>query len=356
MLTHSSPHAVRWARRAFLLLLPSAVLSFAGISCGRKAADTGLLRSADAGRTWEQKASIDDKRNIASKDFLTVALSPQDPARVLAGGVEAGVWITTNKGESWSPSNLSSPTVSTIAFSEKTKDVVYAGGSLAGIGKIYKSVDGGSVWKESYSSTHASQGIQAMAVDWFNDQRVYAGTQDDALLVSEDAGETWQVLFRFPSRIVDIEIEPTGDSRHIYVATQASGVWRTLDGGKGWIRLEANEKFSGAQRVFDVEVSPALPSMVYVASRYGLTRSRDEGDTWEDVPLLVQPGSISELHIALDPFSILPVYVAIDASFYASRDLGETWDPQKVTTQRIRSLAIDPNGSDTLFMAIQKQK
>lgn len=343
-------------RIASLVLFPAAALTLGGLSCNKPSADTGLLRSTDAGETWEQKTRINDKQGIAAKNFLTVVVSPFGSERILAGGIETGVWVSTNKGETWATTNLSAPTIRSLAFSAKTKGVAYAAGALAGTGKIYRSEDGGSVWKEVYSATHGDQRVDAVAVDWFDDRRVYAGSQDTTFLKSEDGGTTWQTVFRFPSRIIDIEIEPTQDARHIYVATESHGVWKTTDAGKSWTRLEANEAFSGAQQVFDVEVSPALPSMVYVASRYGLTRSRDEGDTWEDVPLLVKPGSVSELHIALDPFSILPVYVAIDSSFYVSRDLGETWDPQKVTTNRIRALTIDPNGSQDLFMAIQKVK
>ena len=346
------------SRLFVVLLLPTAFLLLGGISCARSTPDTGVLRSTDSGETWEQKSVIDDRKSLAGQNLLDITVSPHDGDRILAGGIESGVWISTNRAESWTQTNLKSPIIFDISFSPTDEDVVYAAGSRAGIGKIYKSEDGGSVWAEVYSSTHTSARVEALQVDWYDDTRVYAGTQDAVMLKTEDAGKNWEVIKEFDSKITDIEIG-LDDSRIVFVGTESRGLQRSIDGGKKWEFVdqepdEDNEVFSGSRKIFDVEVDPALPSIVYVASKYGLTRSKDSGQTWEDVPLLVKPGSVSRLHLALDPLSIRPIYVAIDASFYASEDFGETWSPQKVTGHRIRDIDIDPNDPQTLYMGIQQ--
>ena len=350
---------LRSPRLLLLFVVPVALLLFGGVSCTRPKPDRGILRSVDSGATWEQKTRVGEDKTIAGRDFLDIQVSPHDGSVILAGGIESGVWVSTNGAETWSATNLTQPTVKSVAFSAVTEGVVYASGELGGIGKIYKSEDNGSTWSEVFSATHRDQRVEVIQVDWYNDEIVYAGTQDNAILKSIDSGENWLVNTRFPSVINDIEIS-LDDSRLIYAATDGSGLWRTTDAGATeWVRLLGNEDdggFTRTSRVFDVEVDPALPSIVYAASRHGLTRSRDSGDTWEDVPLLVSPGSISQLRIALDPFSFQPVYVAIDSSFYASDNFGETWDPQKVTNHKIRALAIDPNDPQTLYMGIQEAK
>ena len=344
------------AFRRFLpyVILPVGLLLLGGISCRAPSLDTGVLRSSDAGENWEQKVLIDEQRSLVNENVLAISVSPHDTNHLLLGTVENGVWISQNKGESWARTGLGEQvTITSLSFSPLTENLVYAGGYVEGVGKIFKSVDGGSTWVEMFSSTHTKQKIEVVQVDWFDDERVYAGTQDASVLRSIDGGENWLVQGRFPSRITDLEIS-LEDSRVIYIGTKSSGLWRTIDSGKNWERLRENEVFDGAVRVFDVEVDPALPSIIYVASRYGLTRSRDSGDSWEDVPLLVQPGSVSRLRVALDPFSIQSIYIAIDSSFYVSSNFGETWDPQRLTAHTIRALEIDPEDPQTIFMGIQQ--
>ena len=352
------------------LFLVSA-LAFFGVSCSRQDEDRGVLRSDDAGLTWTQKSAIDDRKSIAGERIVTLTVSPFDNAHVVAGTAESGLWMSLNRGESWQQSSIGEGVyVSAVAFSTKTPGLLYAGGLLGAVGKLYRSDDAGATWQEVFSAAEPNQRITSILVDWYNDTTVYAGLYDGTLLKSKDGGTNWFVNIRFPSAIQQIAAS-WRDSRLLYVATRTSGVWYTTTGGElvtslqdvavgepaegmFWANIEFPREFSGTDRIFSIFPHPTYTQIVYVGSKFGLIRSEDEGQTWEEVPILGARGSYQELLLVGDPLSIRKLYAVDRSSLYISNDYGQTWKSQRITTQNIRSFAIDSNDPQTLYIGVEE--
>ena len=81
----------------------------------------------------------------------------------------------------------------------------------------------------------------------------------------------------------------------ISVATIGAGLWNSPDGGDDWHRAGG---IWGDSRVFIVTVHPDNPNVLFVAggeSPFGgsgnIQRSKDRGQTWEAVPLPVEPNT-----------------------------------------------------------------
>lgn len=352
----------------FVLL---AGLAFVGVSCSRADADRGVLRSTDSGRTWEQKSTFDGNKSIAGQEILEIEVSPFDNNRVFVGTAESGLLISVNKGESWSRTVIGDGVaILTVAFSDTTEGVVYAGGQAGTTGKIYKSIDGGTNWIEVFSAAQPNQRVTSLVVDWYDDTVVYAGLYDGTLLKSKDEGVSWAINHRFPSPVQDMA-QSTRDSRSMFVATSTSGMWYTRTGGERvasladqavgdpedgifWANINLEDGFAGTDRVFSLWVHPKAESLMYAGTRFGLLRSMDEGLTWEWVPILAESNSYRDLFVVTDPLSQRKIYVTDGSSFYVSNDFGVTWTPQRITSQRIRSFTIDPQDPQTLYIGVQE--
>ncbi len=133
---------------------------------------------------------------------------------------------------------------------------------------------------------------------------LYCGVEPSALFVSSDAGKTWSPvkgLLEHPHRakwtpggggqcLHTIAPHPR-DRKRMIVAMSTGGVYRTRDGGDTWqarnqgIRAEfLPEKYPEfGQCVHKVVRDPANPDRLYLQNHWGLYRSDDDGDTWNDI-------------------------------------------------------------------------
>src|SRR5690625_5110418 len=81
--------------------------------------------------------------------------------------------------------------------------------------------------------------IRSLAVDPNQPGRVYAGSFDDGLLISDDAGVTWYVAgdgisYRRSLSIAVSRSEIIDGYGVVWVGTEPSGLFRSEDGGRTW--------------------------------------------------------------------------------------------------------------------------
>ena len=133
---------------------------------------------------------------------------------------------------------------------------------------------------------------------------LYCGVEPAALFVSRDSGDTWSLvrsLFEHPHRprwmpgfgglaLHTILLDPA-DRAHMYVAISAGGVYVTGDGGQTWqarnrgIRVtfmpERYPEFG--QCVHKIAMHPARPERLFLQNHWGLYRSDDGAESWDDI-------------------------------------------------------------------------
>jgi len=151
---------------------------------------------------------------------------------------------------------------------------------------------------------------------------LWAGVAPAALFKSDDGGRTWELnrgLWDEPSRpnwqpgaggmcLHSIATWP-GDPDRMAVGISAAGVWLTDDGGQSWRRgikglvarylPEEAREGSVDLCVHNVHRSPVQPETLYLQFHWGVYRSDDSGETWQDIgeslpsdfgfPLVVDP-------------------------------------------------------------------
>ena len=187
---------------------------------------------------------------------------------------------------------------------------------------------------------------------------LYCGVEPAALFRSRDAGETWSVVDGLLSHEHRPQWQPGGgglclhtivfdpaDSRRMLVAISTGGVYRSDDGGQSWrprnvgVRAEflPNKHPEFGQCVHKVVHHHSRPERLFLQNHWGLYRSDDWGDSWQDVANGVpsdfgfaiemhphDPNTVYVIPLESDQFRCVP---EAKLRVYRTGDAGASWQP-----------------------------
>jgi photosystem II stability/assembly factor-like uncharacterized protein len=173
-----------------------------------------------------------------------------------------------------------------------------------------------------------------------NPDIVYHGVQ--YVLKSNDRGGTWKTIspdltYNDPEKQGDISYqtitaleESVFNPDLLYVGTDDGRLWRTKNGGQSWEDIRTSPL--PVRWVSRVVASQYDFGTVYVtqtgrrdddAAVY-VWRSRDFGDTWEDISANIPAGPVNV--IREDPLQDSTLYLGTDVGVYVSLNAGESWE------------------------------
>jgi photosystem II stability/assembly factor-like uncharacterized protein len=228
-------------------------------------------------------------------------------------------------------------------------------------GGVWKTTDAGLNW-ENISDEYFGVGtIGAIAVAESDPNVIYVGTGEksirgvttsdgDGMYKSTDAGANWNHIgLPNAGQIARIKIHPR-DHDLVYAAVQGRiwgpseerGVYRSKDGGETWEQVLKVNAQTGAT---DLRMAPNNPRILYASmwehgrkpwyvlsggTAGGVFRSTDGGDTWEKLTEGL-PELIGKVGIDLSASNPQRVYAIVEAmpgkgGLYRSDDGGETWE------------------------------
>jgi len=189
-------------------------------------------------------------------------------------------------------------------------------------------------------------------------ETIYCGVEPSALFVSRDAGQNWSPVKGFLEHPHRAKWTPGGggmclhtilphptNNKSMMIAMSTGGVYRTDDGGQTWqarnqgVRADfLPEKYPEfGQCVHKVVRHPAQPQRLYLQNHWGLYRSDDSGDSWQDIAKGVPSdfGFCMVVH-PHDPETVYIVPVESDEyrctpeaklRVYRTRNGGASWEP-----------------------------
>ncbi len=269
-----------------------------------------------------------------------VAFHPTDPNTIFIGAPSGGFWKTTDGGTTWSnlTGNLPTLGVSAVLVHPVTPTTILLGtgdrdhGDAPGMG-VYITTDGGNTWSPSNTGM-GNQTVGMMAMHPSSNNIILAATSG-GIYKSTDGGATWTKKSSNSNNYKDIRFKP-GDPTIVY-ATAAGKFYRSSNTGDSWTEITSGI-LMGNRMV--IGVSPNQPGYVYLTQTngpfVGLLRSTDSGlnfTTQSTTPNIMDyscngSGNSSQawydLCMAVDPANANIVYVG-GINIFKSLNGGVTW-------------------------------
>ena len=321
-------------------------------------ADIGLIyRSDDAGDSWVQY-----NNGFHHESVYALTVDPRNPRVLYAMNNGFGMFKSEDGGEGWHYLLYSPDYSYTIAVDPSDPDIVYSGYNrklFEESSRVYRSTSAGEDW-DVVLEIPGSKAVTSVAVDQLNPERVYAGATGDEgeIYFSDDKGETWDQLnelFIFSTIHAQnqLVVDPSDESI-AYATPWGAGLFKTVDDGGSWVKLENCPTVSIASMALD----PLNPSRLYIADRTHpiLYDSEDGGETFEEV-FDAGPMYSRLMKVKIDPDDPGTLYIsafkhnAISGSLFRVRD-GEISDITGSIPRAILDIAVDPADSDTVYVSL----
>ncbi len=281
---------------------PNVIYAGTGEACirGNIVSGNGVYKSIDAGATWKF-AGLPDTHSIGA-----IIVSPRSPDIALVAALghpfganqERGIFRTQDGGKSWQKVLYKDDKSGGIdvTFDPTNANIVYAalwqakrtpwsmdsGGPGSG---LYKSIDGGTTWKQltGHGLPEGTIGRIGVTVSGANPERVWAVIEAEkgGIYRSDDGGETWHLMtddHRFRQRAwyySHIFADPKSADT-VYILN--TSVYRSHDGGKTFTRLRVPHGDNHA-----LWIDPNNPQRLINGNDGGATISTNGGESWSTI-------------------------------------------------------------------------
>lgn len=290
----------------------------------------------------------------------------------LQAGVEPASLFQSFTWRSIGPANMGGRISDIQALDDDFRVVIVASAS----GGVWKSTNAGTTWEPIFD-TYGSASIGAVAIFQRDPNIIWVGTGEanvrnsvgwgDGIYKSVDGGRTFVKMgLEDTHHIARIITHPT-DPNIVYVAAQGHlwgytgerGLFKTIDGGRTWVKLTNGLPDDGRTGCTEIEMDPQNPEILYAAFweriRYpyrflsggpngGIFKSTDGGRTWRKLTKGLPQGEVGRIGLAIyrqNPQIIMAIIehgfqpprgskdyedmTKLGSGVYRSEDGGESW-------------------------------
>jgi photosystem II stability/assembly factor-like uncharacterized protein len=321
---------------------------------------------------------------LTSGRIADVAVDPTNKKIWYVATAAGGVWKSVNAGLSFSPvfDGEGSFATGAITIDPKNPNVIWVGSGennaqrvVAYGDGVYKSIDGGRSWRNV--GLKESEHIGRILIDPRNSDVVYVASQgplwskggERGLYKTTDGGASWARVLQVDdwTGVNDVQLDPRNPDILIATTWQrqrrtccfvaggpGSGVHRSTDGGKTWVKSQAGFPSGDLGRI-GLTISPANPNVVYAIAeasqgRGGFFRSTNGGVSWERMSGY-QTGGNYYNEIFADPHNVDRVY-AVDVILQVTEDGGRNFRRVGELAKHVdnHSVWIDPDDTEHLVV------
>ena len=205
-----------------------------------------------------------------------VVVDPTDNKRWFAGTASGGIWLTEDEGGTWR--NLTDTAIpnlatSTIVISPQDPNTLYIGtgepfGNLGAVGGagVFKTTDGGNTWSP-LSNSAAFGDVGRIIINPSNKNNVIIGTTK-GIYSTIDGGNNWTQTYTSPNSSInwvqDLDADPTNFNIQ-YGSVRDFGMVKSTDGGLTWSTILDRANFNSNHSRFETAISPADSNTIFVS-------------------------------------------------------------------------------------------
>jgi photosystem II stability/assembly factor-like uncharacterized protein len=295
---------------------------------------------------------------------VAIAGVPSEPNLFYMGGVEGGIWKSTDYGQRWT--NISdgqlpgvADPIGALAVAPSNPRVIYAGTGEADVrgdfdtgDGIYRSTDAGATW--AYAGLRDTHMTTALSIDPHDPNVVYASSMGHVfkpnaargVFKTTDGGKTWRKVLFVDQNTggVDLVMDPH-DPKVLYAAMwqaqrlpwtftsggPGSGLYKTTDGGAHWTNISKHAGFAhGMLGKIGVSIAASDPRVIYAivqAHDGGVFRSTDAGASWKRVnsEMKLRQRAFYYMAIFANPTNPKIAYAPQVDGVFKTTDGGATW-------------------------------
>ena len=310
----------------------------------------GIFKSTDSGDSWTP---------MGLEPFYVdaIAISPANTDTVAAAINNGGVYISYDGGLNWAPFNDDLPgnPVLCLTFTPTTGDYIYAGTVYGG---VYKRSGSDPAWI-AFNEDLSGQGLYVMDIEIDpTDNTAFIATYGGGMLKRGVSDSGWiAVNSGLPNNctdeqcyIYDVDFDTSTSPRMIFVASWGDGVFSSTDGAS-WTAFGSSGLPSTSLSSIALDTS-TTPSTIYSGSYDGVYKSQD--GTWSDAN-----NGLSNLYISTliaKPGSPGVLFAGTDGGLFKTVNSGVSWTLKVngIINSLIGDILIDPMEINTVYASVHE--
>jgi len=268
---------------------------------------TPSFKSTDGGVTWTGLTTLTD----------VLYATDNDGANIFTVGKFGNISKSADSGAAWVPQFTAVTTTPLRKIKFTNSQTGYTCGGTTTAGFLLKTINGGTTWDNAgYDFKYQ---IYSFAITTPNVW--YAGSGDNKLYKTTDAGATWalQTQTVFTSTTTDYNDMSFVDSLTGYAASSGGNIIKTTDGGTTWVT--ANTPF-GTSGVWAIKAFDAQKVIAVGASAKAFMTT-DGGTSWTALTTGIG-GTFFSLEFLNNNFGIIGGYTTVTQASKTT-DGGATW-------------------------------
>lgn len=307
----------------------------------------GFYKSTDGGATWRQA----DELKSQAIHSLTQSRRNRD---LLLAGTNTGVWRSMDAGRSWQQlptTGMTNINIESLAIDPRSDNVIYAGSWHL----PFKTTDGGQTWRVTNNGIIDDSDVFAIDINERDANHIIASACS-GIYETKNAGDSWKKIQGIPSqsrRTRAILQHPTIPG--LVFAGTTEGFWRSAKGGdsNSWMVTTSRQL-----EINSIAVHTQTPNDIYIATNnYGVMVSRDGGKSFLPTNSGFSGRFVNTIvHDREQPNRVYATTINTTTGggfFFVSNDGGATWQPSmRNMPPRLISYAIlqDERDPNTIYL------